>query len=461
MDGFSKDVLSRLPLADGVLSLLSWVLDPGFLGQVFEKHRGRSYESELSFPVMVSLIQDALLEHDGSAHQAMKRSDELKVSYQAAYGKLRRVPISLSLGFFAEATDRLREVFPDCAGAPLPASMRGFEVIAVDGKKIKGVAKRLKPAREYSGTPLGGKGLAALDLRTGLMIAFNAHPDGEKNDAPLIPELLPQVRERLTRRRLWVADRQFCDLRQPVLFAEGPDAYLIRFHPKNSFQRAEDRPIREGVDQQGRRYREEWGWLGKTKNQRLFVRRITLSRPGEEDVILITNLLDADQYPAADLLAVYLARWGIERVFQQVSEVFHLRQLISSSPEGTIFQLGFCMLLYNLIQVVRAYVAEAQCQVAETISVEELFYDVHRELVSLSTLVDMPDIVDHFQPAETAAAVKTHLRNLFATVWEDRWLKSPKKKQPKPPAPKTPINGGHTSIYRILRAAKHRAAEDV
>ncbi len=58
---------ARLPLADGTLSLLSWVLEPGFLGEVFKKYRGRSYESELSFSNMVSLIQDALLEHAGSA----------------------------------------------------------------------------------------------------------------------------------------------------------------------------------------------------------------------------------------------------------------------------------------------------------------------------------------------------------------------------------------------------------
>jgi len=461
MDGFSKEVLSRLPLAEGTLALLSWVLEPEFLDEVFENHRGRSYESELSFPVMVSLIQDALLEHQGSAHQAMKRSDELNVSYQAAYGKLRRVPISLSRGFFAQATDRLREVFPDGAGILLPASLRDFDVIAVDGKKIKGAAKRLKPARAYAGTPLGGKGLAALDLRTRLMLAFNAHPDGETNDAPLIPGLLPQVRERASRRRLWIADSQFCDLRQPVLFAEENDAYLIRFHPKNSFQRAADVPVREGVDPHGRRYREEWGFLGQAKHKRLYVRRITLFREGAEDVIVITNLLDADQYPAADLLEVYLARWGIERVFQQVTEVFHLQQLISSSPEGTIFQLGFCMLLYNLIQVVRGYVAEAQRKAAETISLEELFYDVHRELTSLSTLIDSPEVVDHFPPAQTALALKTYLRELFASVWEDRWLKSPKKKIPKSTEPKKPINGGHTSIYRILRTAKQNAAKDV
>ena len=34
------------------------------------------------------------------------------------------------------------------------------------------------------------------------------------------------------------------------------------------------------------------------------MRRITLHRPGEEDVILVTDLLDADTYPAEDLLAL-------------------------------------------------------------------------------------------------------------------------------------------------------------
>jgi IS4 transposase len=84
------------------------------------------------------------------------------------------------------------------------------------------------------------------------------------------------------------------------------------------------------------------------------VRRLTLYRPGEETVVLITDLLDAEQYPATDLLTLYLARWGIERVFQQITEVFDWRRLIGTTPQGTLFQLAFCLLLYNQIQVVRA-----------------------------------------------------------------------------------------------------------
>ncbi len=83
----------------------------------------------------------------------------------------------------------------------MPKSLRDFDVMALDGKKIKRAAKRLKVARGYSGTPLGGKILAALDLRRGLIVAMNAHLDGETNDAPLLPGLLPQVRLRTQRRR--------------------------------------------------------------------------------------------------------------------------------------------------------------------------------------------------------------------------------------------------------------------
>jgi len=49
---------------------------------------------------------------------------------------------------------------------------------------------------------------------------------------------------------------------------------------------------------------------------------VTLHRDGEEDVILVTDLLDAERYPAEELLSLYLARWGIERVFQQLSAAF-------------------------------------------------------------------------------------------------------------------------------------------
>jgi hypothetical protein len=305
---------------------------------------------------------------------------------------------------------------------------------------------------------LGGKALAALDLRQGLIIAMNAHLDGETNDAPLVPDLLPQVRERTHRRRLWIADRQFCDLTQPHNFLEHGDDFLVRYHPKTHFYRDTDVKVLNGKDTQGRRYLEEWGWLGQPQGKKsLYVRRITLFREDDEDVILVTSLTDADQFPACDLMDVYLMRWGIENVFQQVTEVFHLRRLISSSPQGTIFQFSFCLLLYNLLQVVRGYLAEAQQRDPETISTEMVFYDVHRQLISLTELAEPEAVVEYFQDPYTKVELVEHILALLEDEWQDRWIKSPKKKKYQKAKQTTYVKGGHTSLYRIIQESKPQA----
>ena len=70
MEGFEKQVAMRLPLGETVFRLLDFVCQKEFLDGVFERHRGRSYEGEISFPLFVQLIADALLEHDGSGRKS-------------------------------------------------------------------------------------------------------------------------------------------------------------------------------------------------------------------------------------------------------------------------------------------------------------------------------------------------------------------------------------------------------
>jgi hypothetical protein len=318
------------------------------------------------------------------------------------------------------------------------------------GKAIKRVAKRLKPLQGRQGGVLGGKALVALELRSGLAVAMATHPDGETNDAKLVPALLPQVREHIAGGRLWVADRQFCDLTQTAAFATGADQFLVHYHPKTHFCPDPTRLTPPGQDAHGRVWGQDWGWLGcEQAKQRRFVRRLTLYRPGEETIILLTDLLDAVHYPANDLLDLYLARWSIERVFQQITEVFHLQTLIGTPPHGTVFQLAFCLLLYNLVQVVRAYVATAQGRPAATLSTELLFDDAHRQLVALTELVPAPQIERLFVPLPSAECLRTQLPTLLATVWTLRWLKAPAKKR-KAPTPRTPIRGNQTSVYRLI-----------
>lgn len=449
------DVLHRLPLAEAVLHLWHWQCDPQTLNDLFAAHRGACYTKELTFATLVALIGDALLEHDGSGRQSFQRGraqGELTVTDQAAYQKLGRLPSAVSEAWLATATQRLRPLFPQAlpADADLPDSLEAFTVIALDGKVIKRVPKRLRPLRHSSGGVLGGKALVALHLASGLAVAMATDPDGETNEAKLVPDILPQVQAHYAG-VLWMADAQFGNPAQAAAFtARAGDHVLVREDGKTAFVRDPDRPVQRGQDGQGRAYEEDWGWWGGPRNpHRRYVRRIILTRPNAAPIILITDLLDAAQYPAVDLLTLYLARWGIERVFQQITEVFQLRRLIGSTPRGTLFQLAFCLLLYNQIQVVRAYVAEGARRPVADVSAELLFEDVRRQLIALHEVLTPAEVVPLVPEITTAAQLRRRLRALLHPAWTERWRKAPAKKRP-PPHTGT-SKREHKSAYRLIQ----------
>ena len=198
LDAYTLETLQRLPLADATLSLWAYVLQPTFLAQVFAQYHGRSYEDTLTFARFVDLIGDALLEHEGSGRQSFTRAREhgtLATSPEAVYGKLRRVPLSLSLGFFTEGTARLRTLLPpQHLATAVPASVAEFTVIVGDGKTLKRVAKRLLPARGTAGKIYGGKLLVAFLPSQGVAVAMAADPDGERNECRLVPQVVAQTR---------------------------------------------------------------------------------------------------------------------------------------------------------------------------------------------------------------------------------------------------------------------------
>lgn len=460
LDAYARETLARVPLADATLSLWAHVLEPPLLGQIFAEYRGRSFEDTLTFARFVELIGDALLTHEGSGRQSFLRAQEhgtLPTSKEAVYGKLRRVPLPLSLGFFQEGTARLRALLPpQHIATALPASVAEFTVVVGDGKTLKRVAKRLLPARGTAGKVYGGKLLVAFLPQEGLVVALAADPDGERNECRLVPQVVEQTRAVVVGPRLWVLDRQFCDLVQTGHCSEDGDHFLMRYHPKVHFHQDWLRPAQETQDAQGRIIREDWGWIGGARDaRRRAVRRLTLFRPGEETIILLTDLLDETRYPAAELLAVYLTRWGIERVFQQITEVFALRRLIGSTPQATVFQAAFCLLLYNMVQVLRGYVAAAQpaITVAEEVSTEQVFYDVERELTTVSVLVPPAMLVGVYAEPLSPEALRQRLHALLSPLWTPRWRKAVNAK-PRPKGAKAKQSGAHTSMHRLLTAAR-------
>jgi len=405
---------------------------------------------------MVRLIGDALLEHEASGRQSLLRAkerEELPSSIRAVYGKLGRMPLSLSTGFLVEASTRLAELFPVSGEREsVPASLDKLHVLVHDGKTIKHVEKRLKALWNRHGKFYGGKLVITKSLTTGMVVAMGACEDGESGETLLVPAVLDQSRQAVGGPRLHVADRQYCDLTQTQLFTEADDHFVVRWHRRTKFFLDETWEPLTGVDRRGRHYMEDWGWLGRPSDKRRQrVRRIHLRRDGEDDVILMTDLDDPATYPADDLLEIYLQRWGIERMFQQVSEVFHLGRLIGTAPRATIFQSALCFLLFNMIQVIRAYVAAGRDVPADSVSTENLFRDVRRQLIAWTEMLQPQQTVELLSTSLSTARVRRRLQTLLQNQWSERWIKLPSNTHKKRRQHRTAYpRGGHSSIYRIL-----------
>jgi hypothetical protein len=430
---FSATVLSKLPLADATWRILHFTLADSWLEDLWERERGPCYEKVLKFSTLAHLVGEALTQHGGSGRQAFERgqeSDTLPVAISSTFAKLGNLPLPLSEELLEEGTQRLEKILPGKPAIdtfPLPACWKGHEVFGVDGKAIKHVKRLLKPLRRLQAGILGGRASVALNLRTGLAVNMSGNLDGEAGEGSLTEVLLSKMAA-AAGDKPWVAvlDRLYCNLSFPQRVLDAGGHFLIRYCSNTTFVVDQARAAQESRDARGQRILQEWGRLGKSAGSRaLYVRRITLHLAGGKEISVITDLLDETAYPAEDLLATYRKRWGIEKVFHQITDVFSLKHLTGTSPRAVLFLLSFCLLLYNTLQVLRAHLAFHQKCEAEKISNEKLFYDLKRELVSVDRLVGEERVVRLLGEAPTADELREHLRENLRGVWSNRWRKAP------------------------------------
>jgi hypothetical protein len=463
MDGdvFSIAVLERLPLADSVWRLLHLTMDDPWLDDLWARQRGRCYERDLKFSTLAHLIADALLQHGGSGNQAFERAQEkqvLPVSITSAYEKLGHLPVPVSEALLEEGTRRMNEVLPETPAVdPLADCWADFEVFGADGKAVKHVKRLLKPLRGLRAGILGARASVGLNLRTGLAVAMVSHLDGEAGEAALTVTLLPKLAAAAGSGKEWVVvlDRLYCNLKFPQQVLKAGGHFVIRSCANTTFVPDAAKPAQHVRDTQGQPIVPEWGWLGKVDQaDRLYVRRITQSLAGGKEIGVVTDLLDEVKYPAEAMLSTSQGRWGIDTVFHQITDVFSLRHLIGTMPQAVLFQLSFCLLLSNALQVVRAHLASHQQCEAKTISNAKLFYDVKRQMVAVGELVEIDSLVSLLGPVPTAAELRQRLPERWRGAGSDRWWKKPSSGRGGHQKTKARVLGNHTSTYRVLQKTR-------
>jgi hypothetical protein len=459
---FSATVLSKLPLADATWRILHCTLSDSWLTDLWNRKRGKCYTKVLEFSTLAGLVAEALTQHGGSGRQAFERGKEsniLEVSLGSAFAKFGNLPLPLSETLLWEGTQRLEKILPRKPAVdpfPLPACWRGHEVFGIDGKAIKHVKRLLKPLRGLQAGILGARASVALNLRTGMAVGMLGDLDGEAGEGALSEGLLSRMAEAADGKP-WVVvlDRLYCNLCFPRRVLDAGGHLLIRYCTNTHFVADSTRPAQISRDARGERVVQEWGRLGKSEGSRaLYVRRITLHLANGKLISVVTDLLDEVAYPAESLLVTYRKRWGIERVFHQITDVFSLKNLIGTSPKAVLFQLSLCLLLYNTLQVLRTHLAVHQECEAEKISNEKLFYDLNRELVAVAELIDDECLLELLGEAPTADEFRAYLEENLRGVWSKRWWKAPSSGGGGHKKAKTRVLGNHTSTYRELQRAK-------
>lgn len=97
--------------------------------------------------------------------------------------------------------------------------------------------------------------------------------------------------------------------------------------------------------------REEWNELPKAFTVRLV--RIHVKIPGfrTAKIIVVTSLLDPEEYPASALSKLYLRRWAIELYFRDIKTSLGMDVLRCKTPDMVKKELSMHAIAYNTVRV--------------------------------------------------------------------------------------------------------------
>lgn len=453
----TNDLWNKLPLAEAFWHFLGQVWPDDELNATFDRHRGRHYEREITFAEIIHLVLNALTLARGRVHPILRDKSKLHASKQAFYGKIARMPQAVSQALVSADAAKLRPLLPAAMAHPQSKSGLGkFRQLVFDGHTLKRGSKRLKAVRGKPGRPLAGKLLAVLELQSDLVVGLASSDDAHANDQALVPDVLTQVRAALPGPRLWIGDRQFGNLANFKRCAADGDHCLLRKTAQATFT-PDTRLARTGKDDQRRTWVDETGLLSSTREGEQAARRITVTRPGQPPLVLVTSLLDPLEYPADDLLELYRQRWSIERKFQTVGKLFATAPSIAGHPDGAVFQAALTLLLANNLQVLQTLLAEQQEKAASAVSTHNLHEALRKELEACQLLMPTDDLVatlrQRLPPCEGNEWL-ARIRMLLKSAWRPAFVKSVQPGRKYPPKVKHRRGtAGHFSVGKVLAEA--------
>jgi len=379
------------------------------------------------------------------AHQ-----DEVPVTRQAVYDKLKHLELPTAAGLVAYAGRELGACLQQMPSPP-PPLLPGYRVRVLDGTHLAGTDHRVKELRHYRAAALPGHALVFYDPQWEMVTEVIPCEDAYAQERSLLSEVIPMVRKF----DCLVADRNFCTLGFLFGIARQGAFFVIRHHGSNVVTQPHGPRRGVGHDARGQALYEQAVWLTEPDTGATFlVRRITVqlltpTRDGATELHILTNLPETDA-PAARISALYADRWTIETAFHHLTVDLACEVDTLGYPKAALF--GFCVALvaYNVVALVKGAIRAAHG--AEYVKKQLSMYYLTLEVAQVATGME---IVLGTEPWEifrqlTTAEFATTLVAMAQRLDTKKYTKQPRG--PKKPAPHK-LSGKHQthiSTARIL-----------
>lgn len=239
---------------------------------------------------------------------------------------------------------------------------RGLALYGVDGTTAR--VPDSPENREHFGGQLGPHGDSAypvvriatlMTLRTHLLVAARFGPY-TRSETIYARSFWPQVPDK----SLVIADSNFFDAKVLIpLSTHGVSRHWI-VRAKANFRWRVIRRLGPGDDLVEMNVSTNAQVAIPTLPKRWEVRAVRYERRGFRPKVLLTSLVDSDQYPAAEIAALYHERWEMELGYDEVkTEMLERYEAIRSrSPVGVGQELWGLALAYNLVRLEMLRIAE-------------------------------------------------------------------------------------------------------
>jgi IS4 transposase len=423
------------PVSVMIQGTLERVLDPAKLQQVFDDNAVWQYTKELTFDQCGQIMSDVVFQVTPSVGAWYKaHPDELNVTRQAVYDKLKHVELPVSAALVRYSYAELLPVAKSMGIRPRPL-LTGYNVRALDGNHLSGTEHRILETRRHRAAALPGQALAFYDPQWDLISDVIPCECGHAQERSLTEEILAAI----SRNDCILADRNFCTTKIVFGTAERKAFFVIRQHKANLVWKRKGKIRRVGKDDRGRWIDEQTVVLTDPESgETLTVRRVTIhlkkpTKDGEMEIHILTNL-PAEDADALKVASLYADRWTIETAFQHLTEDLRCEINTLGYPKAALF--GFCLALvaYNVVSLVKTGIRAAHGK--DFVEEELSMYYLTLELAQVSSGMQIAIEENHWEVFRTMsidqfAETMVELAARMDTRKYTKHKRGPKKKQPK------------------------------